>query len=142
MFCSECGNECDDDSVYCDKCGTPLTYETRLVSYDEGGFNSSYVFKDMTFDELANKIHEIFTERGYKRKKGEIGNCVYDMESDTLSEFSYGTIKSYKFKVKVYPESDKMCLKIHRSIFPLNQLFLGYIKGREYDKIKKKIKAF
>jgi hypothetical protein len=136
MFCNECGNECDDDAVFCDKCGTSFNYGTRLVSYEEGAFTSSYIFKDITFDDLTNRIHDIFMERGYKLKKGEIGNAVYDRGSATFSFLTRGLSDRNVFKVNIYPESDNMYLKIKMPMFKG-----GVNSGLEFNDIKKIIKS-
>jgi hypothetical protein len=137
MFCDQCGNECYDDAVYCDKCGAPFNYDTRLVSYEDSAYNAIYIFKDMTSDYLANEIHEILTKKGLKLKKGKKGNGVYEKGSFLLNFLvSPAVTNRNKFKVKVYPKSDNMCLEIKMTIFD-GSLY----KGEEFINIKNHIKT-
>lgn len=137
MICEKCGNECDDDVVYCDNWGMPFNYDTRLVSYDDGTYNAIYIFKDMTPDYLANEIHKILTERGLKLKKGSKGNGVYEKGSFLLNFLvSPAVTNRNKFKVKVFPKSDNTCLEIKMTIFDGS-----YYKGEEFIDIKKRIKT-
>jgi hypothetical protein len=144
MICEECGAECKDSAIYCEKYGMPINDGVNLVSCDEGIYGSKYMFKNMDFDYLANTIDSMFIDRGYKIKKGEIGNCVYSRGSDTMNFLSSGIVKSDEFKVRVFPESENTCLKIKMKIGGLG-MFAGSIGGSrrslEYNKLKKMIKS-
>lgn len=122
MFCRECGTKNADDAIYCENCGKLLersaensTQNGRLVETENKNYlTATYKFDNMTYDSLVDMVDNIFTERGYKLEKGEMGNGIYGKGSGVLSFISDGLAKRYKFKVNVYTESDNMCLMIRK----------------------------
>lgn len=109
MICQKCGNECDDNQMFCTKCGTKLNTFVNGFSNDKKIAESSKPFEDIIGGISLEEEDDEDMNRYLKRDlKANENDETEQIDKDFLKENSHGSQADYKRKQKpVYKSNAK-----------------------------------
>ena len=92
--------------------------EQGEASGEENKKSVSFLFEGTDCNSLASAVESLFAEEGYKLEKGSPQNAIYGKGHWFFgySINAFATMKRYKFRVNIFPESNMVRLNISKAI--------------------------
>lgn len=114
----------------------------RLLSAEETEKGISYLFDKTDCRSLATAVGSFFAAEGYKLEDGIPEDGAYGKGSGTLRVAFGGFAQRYKFRVKIFPESELVRLNISKGMSGVSGGIIGHqALNKEFALIKAKLTA-
>ena len=106
MYCSKCGNEINEDSLFCPKCGAKV--DTRVNNDEQSPIVEDNVVSNDRAVEKTTEVKELEIKGGFPMSNMEIVYPTSDVaiteeQAVTMAEFlkeRFGNEKNVEFKVQ------------------------------------------
>ena len=109
MFCKNCGNKIDGDSIYCNYCGYILKFDK--VSYEN---------KITIINELKNEVEKLSMQKQELQKEIEILNKESIVSSYDYSDYETLSSIQCKNELAILKTREKDLIKENRAIINMN----------------------
>ena len=116
--------------------------DIKLVSYEKTGEGASCLFENTDISSVAEAVGYFFAAEGYILEGGTKENGVYAKGNKVANAFLGPLANRFKFSVAVFPESEKIRVKVGKAMTGAWGGVLGARKvKKELNRIAVKMKS-
>lgn len=113
----------------------------KLADFQESKNSRIFFFEGTNTNDLALKIGNFFTGKGYKLEEGSPENAIYGIGNKVMRILFGAFVKRYTFSVIIKDEDGKTKLEFAKGMSGISGGAIGIAKlNKEYKKIIEEIK--